>query len=249
MKLKNDFSFPRTDNLEMIKEFYAGINGGQSFDPVQQHQSDIWSAEVHCSRGEVLEKAGFAMIEMTGGTVEDVPTDITLLQTVAWPANPCIPGFIIMSSASKGDDQNIIVTFYADLIIQNSAARQEDKSVFTDTLRAVCDSHGQGIEEYQAFLSGRGMLGGCAGECGILYFFEESDAALLESIIQEALKAYQQIISAGSIIPSEKDFAALRDNRKKIAEWMVSQDYGVKVARQNNIPMELMETYGFPPKA
>jgi hypothetical protein len=35
--------------------------------------------------------------------------------------------------------------------------------------------------------------------------------------------------------------------RKKIKEWMVTQDYGVKVARQNGIPDELMGIYGFPP--
>jgi hypothetical protein len=39
----------------------------------------------------------------------------------------------------------------------------------------------------------------------------------------------------------------MQDARKKIVEWMLTEDYGVKVARQNNIPVEVIEAYGFPP--
>jgi hypothetical protein len=41
----------------------------------------------------------------------------------------------------------------------------------------------------------------------------------------------------------------MQDNRKKMVEWILTEDYGVKVARQNNIPIEVMEAYGFPPHA
>ena len=47
-----------------------------------------------------------------------------------------------------------------------------------------------------------------------------------------------------SIIPPQP---VTQDARKKIVEWMLTEDYGVKVARQNNIPVEVMEAYGFPP--
>jgi len=39
----------------------------------------------------------------------------------------------------------------------------------------------------------------------------------------------------------------LQKGRKKIVDWMLTQDYGVKVSRQNNIPMEVIASYGFPP--
>jgi hypothetical protein len=170
------------------------------------------------------------------------------MQTLAWPANPCVPGFIIMASTSRIEDQNVMVTVYIDLIIQNGAPNQNDKDMLTAALKAVCDRHGQSLDEYQSFLAGRGMLGGCAAECGILYFFEENDAALLEEMMQEALKAYQQIIkNSANITPAADDLVKMQDARKKIVEWMLSEDYGVKVARQNNIPVEVMEAYGFPP--
>jgi hypothetical protein len=248
MDLKNNFAFPRMENIAIVRESYADINGADSFVPVISRQSETWAAEVHCSRGRVLEKAGLAVVEMRGGTVEGASADITLIQTLAWPVSPCIPGLIIMASTGKIEDQNVMVTVYIDLIIQNGAPSQHDKDMLTAALKAVCDRHGQSLDEYQSFLAGRGMLGGCAAECGILYFFEESDAALLEEMMQESLKAYQQIINSNAgTTPAADDFVKMQDARKKIVEWMLTEDYGVKVARQNNIPVEVMEAYGFPP--
>jgi len=248
MTQKNNFTFPRTENVELIKQCYADINGVQSFLPKKTWQTDVWTAEVQCSCGTVLKKAGLAVVEMSGGTVDGASADITLIQTLAWPVSPAIPAMIIMASTSRLEGQNVMVTVYIDLIIQNGAPNQNDKDMLTAALKAVCDQHGQSLDEYQSFLAGRGMLGGCAAECGILYFFEESDAALLEEMMQEALKAYRQIINSNAgTTPAADDFVKMQDARKKIVEWMLTEDYGVKVARQNNIPVEVMEAYGFPP--
>jgi hypothetical protein len=248
MTQKNNFTFPRTENVELIKQCYADINGVQSFLPKKTWQTDVWTAEVQCSCGTVLKKAGLAVVEMSGGTVDGASADITLIQTLAWPVSPAIPAMIIMASTSRLEGQNVMVTVYIDLIIQNGAPNQNDKDMLTAALKAVCDQHGQSLDEYQSFLAGRGMLGGCAAECGILYFFEESDAALLEEMMQEVLKAYQQIINSNvGTTPAADDFVKMQDARKKIVEWMLTEDYGVKVARQNNIPVEVMEAYGFPP--
>ena len=248
MDLKNNFAFPRMENLAIARKSYADINGADSFVPVISRQSETWAAEVHCSRGRVLEKAGMAVVEMRGGTVEGGSADITLFQTLAWPVSPAIPALIIMASTSRLEGQNVMVTVYIDLIIQSGALNQNDKDMLTSALKTVCDRHGQSLDEYQSFLVGRGMLGGCAAECGILYFFEESDAALLEEMMQEALKAYQQIINSNAgTTPAADDFVKMQAARKKIVEWMLTEDYGVKVARQNNIPVEVIEAYGFPP--
>ncbi len=56
-------------------------------------------------------------------------------------------------------------------------------------------------------------------------------------IINAALQAYRRIINSRSLQkPAEKDIAAMQDNREKIVAWILAEDYGVKVARQNNIP-------------
>ena len=250
MTTKTAFLFPKQDHLEACRKFYETVNGSASFDQVQHWQSDTYAAEVLCSRGEKLQKAGAAMLRLEGGMVEEMPADLSLLQTMAWPTNPCIPGFIIMACSSRIEGQDVMVTFYTDLIAQNGEARQNDKELFRAALSDVCERHAKSLEEYQSFLAGRGMLGGCAAECGILYFFEESDAALLEDIITAALRAYRRIIESKTLLkPAEKDFTSMQDNRKKMVEWILTEDYGVKVARQNNIPIEVMEAYGFPPHA
>ena len=204
MTQKNNFTFPRIENVELIKQCYADINGAQSFLPVKNWQTDVWTAEVQCSSGPVLKKAGLAVVEMTGGRVEGASADMTLLQTLAWPVNPCIPGLIIMASTGKIEDQNVMVTVYLDLIIQSGALNQNDKDMLTSALKTVCDRHGQSLDEYQSFLAGRGMLGGCAAECGVLYFFEESDAALLEDMIRETLNAYGKIIERERCTPRSR---------------------------------------------
>jgi hypothetical protein len=249
MNAKASFSFPTKDHLEACRKFYELINGAASFEEVPRWQSDICSAEVLCSRGEVLQKAGAAMLHLTGGTVEEMRADLSLLQTMAWPANPCVPGLIIMACSSRIEGQDVMVTFYTDLIAQNGKAQQGDRELFTAALRDVCERHAKSLEEYQTFMAGRNMLGGCAAECGLLYFFEESDAELLSDIINAALQAYRKIIDSGSLQkPAESDIAAMQESRKKIVAWILAEDYGVKVAKQNNIPLKVMESYGFPPE-
>lgn len=246
MNVKTGFSFPRPKQLEAIKAFYAGINGADSFDPASQEQSGVWSAKINCSRGPLLEKAGLAMVEMCGGSVDGVSADIRLLQTLAWPAAADVPGLIIMASTSKMEGGDAIITFYADLIAQNATAAESDKEAFTAAMRTACEKHGRDLAEYQAFLTGRGMLGACAAECGMLYFFEESDAAFLDDCINAALQAYRLILdNAGSRAGGDKGL--MGECRARIKEWMVTQDYGVKVARQNGIPDDVMGIYGFPP--
>jgi hypothetical protein len=241
------FAFPKRENLERLKDFYAEINIRGEFDPVINKGESVWCAEVHCSRGELIEKAGMALVELTGGEVEGGSADITLVQTLAWPKNPCVPGLIIMASTSKMEDMDAIITFYADLIIQNGTLTQEDKDIFTDALKAACEKHGQNLEEYQAFLAGRGMMGSCAAECGILYFFEESDVGLLEDLFTASMEAYKQITSRTIPVTTDDDFMKMREGRQRIQEWMTTEDYGYKVSRQNNIPEDVISAYGFPP--
>ncbi len=243
---KNNFIFPQQKHLEAVKTSLSSLKGSAAF-TCTEPKNAAWEAEIHLGSGETFEKLSVARVDLCGGAVEGVPTDITLLQAFAWPRSPLLPSLIIMASASSTEGGDPIITFYTDLIMQSGAIRQEDKDAFTAGLAAACQLHGQDIAEYQALMAGRGMLGECAAECGMLYFFEQSDAALLEDIIRAPLKVYAGIISSEVKAPASHDFDAMKNNRKKIIEWMITQDYGVKVSRQNDIPMEVIEAYGFPP--
>ena len=160
------------------------------------------------------------MVEMRGGSVDGASADIRLLQTLAWPVSADVPGLIIMASTSTMEGGDAIITFYADLIAQNGTAGESDKDAFTAAMRPACEKHGRDLAEYQAFLTGRGMLGACAAECGMLYFFEESDAAFLDDCIAAALQAYRLILeAAGSRAGGDANASWLNAAQRSRSGW------------------------------
>lgn len=135
------------------------------------------------------------------------PTYISLFETLAYPANPKVPGFIIMTNMNSSESRGNILVFYTDLIIQDGAPHEEEKRLFSSAAKGICKRHGHNMEEYQAMVTGQGILGGSAGECGFLNFFEEKDIPLLEELIREVLPAYRDIIDkTKDEVPDEEDF-------------------------------------------
>ena len=248
MPVKTDLPYPKDDYVSMLKDFYSAINGPESFQPIAAWASDNWSAKVYCSRGRVLEKAGFSRLHIFGGTIEGSPASISLLETIAYPANPAVPGFIIMTNMNVKASEGETLVFYTDLINQGGRPLEPESGIFAGALKNVCDKHGQSFEEFNAFSTGQGLLGGAAAECGMLYFFKEKDIPFLEEIIREAIHAYGLILEQDKDIqPREKDYHKRNLSRARLIEWIISEDYGIKIARENGVRMEVIEAYGFPP--
>lgn len=248
MPIKTGFSYPKEEYVKVIKEFYAEINGVESLEPIKEWHSDKWSAQVHCSRRNVLKKAGFSFLHLVGGKINENPGNISLFETLAYPANPKIPGFIIMTNMNETEAMGKILVFYTDLIIQDGKPHDEEKKILSTAVKNICDKHGHDLEDYKAFLAGRGILGGNAGECGLLNFFEEKDIPLLEDLIKETLPAYRKILeSTKNEKPQKEDYEMMNRSRARLIEWIIAEDYGVKVAKENGIPLEVIEAYGFPP--
>lgn len=248
MSIKTDLPYPKDTYVQLLKDFYADINGNESFDQVKDWQSEKWSASVNCSRGEVLEKAGFARVHMVGGIVNENPADISLFETLVYPANPKTPGFIIMTNTNASEAMGNILVLYTDLIIQDGKPHEEEKKIFSTAVQNICEKHGHNIEEHRAMLTGGRLLGGNSGECGLLNFFEEKDIPLLEDLIKGVLPAYKEIIESTKNEKSkEEDYANMNRSRARLIEWIILEDYGTKVARENGILSEVIEAYGFPP--
>jgi len=248
MSVKSDLPYPKDDYVKLLKDFYSDINGADSFDLVKEWQDDKWSATVNCSRGKVLEKAGFARVHLVGGVINESPADISLFETLAYPANPRIPGFIIMTNMNSTEAMGKVAVFYTDLIIQDGASHDEEKNSFSDAVKNICEKHGHNLEEHRAMLTGGRTLGGNGGECGLLNFFEEKDTPFLEDLIKGVLPAYWNIIEKGkNNIPQKEDYEKMHQSRARLIEWIILEDYGVKVARENGILSEVIEAYAFPP--
>ena len=248
MGIKTDLPYPKDEYVKLLKDFYAAINGKESFDQVKDWQGDKWSATVNCSRGKVLEKAGFARVHLVGGIVNENPADISLFETLAYPANPKIPGFIIMTNTNTSETMGNILVFYTDLIIQDRKPHDEEKKLFSDAVKDICEKHGHNIDEHRTMLTGRSLLGGNGGECGLLNFFEEKDIPFLEDLIKGILPAYRNILEkTQNDTPQKEDFEKMNQSRARLIEWIILEDYGTKIARENGIASEAIEAYGFPP--
>jgi hypothetical protein len=250
LTVKTDFPFPSDSYVTMLKDLCVDLEGPDSFQPEVRRETDIWAANVYCSRGEILEKAGFARIHIVAGTREGAPADISFFQTLVYPRNPCLPGFIVMTNMSETETMGRLLVCYTDLINQNRSKLADYKTSFSKALNEICNRHGQSFEEHNAFSSGQNLLGGAAGECGVLCFGEEKDLPFLDEVIRGATEAYASLIrDAGHPKPQAEDFENLYLSRARMIEWILTDDYGIKISRENQIPMSLLEAYVFPPIA
>jgi len=249
MTTQNDFAYPRPSLFQTLHDFYSEINGPASLEAARTWEVGHWSARVECSRGSVLKKAGFCRLDIAGGRINESPGSLTLLQTLAYPADPRVPGFIIMTNTNKTEAAGTVLVFYCDLFLQNDGGHEEAKQILAEALQPVCAKHGHDFAAYNEFLAGKGLLGGSSAECGLLYFFEGKDRLLLEELIMAALTAYRAVLALSRAGHSGRgDVESMHRRRARMVEWINMDDYGVKIARENGIPLEVIESYAFPPE-
>ena len=248
MEIKTDLPYPKDAYIDLLRSFYAGVNGASTFEEVKEWNREKWSATVNCSRGEVLEKAGFAQLHMVGGVIDEKPADLSFLETLAYPTNPKIPGFIIMTNMNHTEAMGKMIVFYCDLVIQDGQHHEQAKALFSSALKGICEKHGHNLEEHAAMMTNRGLLGGIGGECGFLNFFEEQDMAFIEDVIKAVLTVYGEILEKGkNAVPEKADYEKMYQSRARLIEWIILEDYGIQVARANGIASEVVDAYAFPP--
>ncbi len=244
----NDFPFPKEQYRDLLQQFYSDVNGEDSFEPLKSWQGDNWSSRVLRSSGTVLEKAGFTTVDIADGIVNDGPGSIRLFETLAYPENPNVPGFIIMTNMNRTEAMGDMIVFYTDLIIQDGREHAKEKEMYSSALKHICVSHSRDFGAYNEFTQGQGLLGGNAAECGFLNFFMEEDIDFLEAVIHEVLSVYRKILHDIPGSPStEKDKQVMYASRARFIEWFITQNIGYKIAKSNHISLETIEAYGFPP--
>jgi len=248
MPVTTNFPFPKDDHVFLLESVYTALNGPDTLQPVQQWEHQNWSAAVHCCRGTVLEKACISRLHIAEGTINDTPASLSFLETLAYPANPRIPGFITMTNMNDKEDTGRTLVFYTDLIIQNGNLLEKDRTIFSESLKKICAQYGQNFDELNAFAAGLGLMGGQAGGCGFFYFFEESDIPFIEEVLHRIPETYKTIVAAGKDEqPGQEDYEQVHRSRARLIEWIIAEDKGIKTARENGVPMEFIEAYAFPP--
>ena len=62
------------------------------------------------------------------------------------------------------------------------------------------------------------------------------------------LTVYGEILERGkNAVPRKEDYEKMYQSRARLIEWIILEDYGIKVARENGIVSEVIEAYAFPP--
>jgi coproporphyrinogen III oxidase len=245
---ENHMSYPKEEYPLPIQELCTQMNGATSFRPMQQFQSDTWSARIYRSSGGTLEKATCSFLHITKGTINGSPGSISRFEAVAYPENPKIPALFIMTDMTETEEMGSYIVFYSDLIIQDRQSHQREKNLFASVAQGVCDQHGHSFKDYNEFIGGRGTFGGNAGECGLMGFFQEKDIPFLEALMRKVVPAYAEILELNeNEHPQDEDHENMYASRARFVEWMIADSLGTKIMRENNIPLHILEVSSFPP--
>jgi hypothetical protein len=79
-------------------------------------------------------------------------------------------------------------------------------------------------------------------------FFQEHDIPFLKDLLTLLPTFYEQVITGCPRITVEQaDFEKMHASRARFVEWMLTENIGVKVMRENNIPLSVVEASSFPP--
>lgn len=240
--------YPVPELFDLMHDFYARINGKDSISPERNWADKSWNACVRDSRGVVFEKAGFACVNVVNGFIGGKPGRVSLIETIAYPANPCIPAFIIMSNMHQVEDGDASLVLYTDLILQDGQRQPHVMEKFHNALEKTCMEHQQDFKKFSTYAANPTLLGGARAGCGILAFFPADMASFVAAAIRAALSTYEQIVTEPEVpFPDAAVSTDVYRSRARMIEWIMTGDFGIQVARENGIPLEVVEAYGFPP--
>jgi hypothetical protein len=245
---KTDFAHPRDSYPDLIREFYADLNGADVAEPPVETQADNWWCRSQTSRGALLEKAGYSMLHIVDGKIYNSPGSIKFFETLAYPANPRVPGFIFLMNLNQTEATGQTVVLFIDLFYQNNVPNPAATEVFEVALKNVYDRHDKNFaERYQPKTSG--ILAGLAARCGVMDFFQETDAdPFIDELLHAALAAYRDILTLTlDDIPADEDFTVMNEHRARLVEWLTVSDIGIQFAKQSGVPLQVIEAYGYPP--
>lgn len=245
---KTDFSYPRDEYPDIVRAFYADIDGADAAGPVKESEADHWHCRAQVSRGGVLEKAGHSMLHITDGRIYGSPGSIKFFETLAYPTNPRVPGFIFLMNWNRTEARGTSIVLYTDIFFPTGTPNPAARQRFADGLERVYERHGRDFATRYKAEPGR-ILAGIAAECGIMDFFPGTDAdPFLDDLLPAALAAYREILDLSVDDESTvDDVAAMFRHRARLVEWLTVEDIGIQFARASGVPLSIIEAYGYPP--
>lgn len=245
---RTDFEHPRDSYPARLREFYAAINGADAAEAPRETEGDNWYCYSQVSRGPVLEKAGYSLMHIVDGEIYGRPGSIKLFETLAYPANPRVPGLIVLLNTNETEGAGRSVVVCIDLVVQTGEPQPEAQALFADALRPAYEGAGGDFAKRYKAEPGR-ILAGIAAECGIMDFYQASDEPPLDALFDATLSAYREVLAmTAEDEPTDADYRETNRHRARLVEWLMLEDIGIQFARKSGVPMSVIEAYGFPPQ-
>jgi len=245
---KTPFVHPRDSYPALLGEFYAGLNGAGAAEAARENQGENWHCMSQVSRGDVLEKAGYSLMHIVDGEIYGSPGSIKLFETLAYPANPRVPGLLVLFNTNQTEKTGRSVVVCIDLVNQTGEANLAAQKIFADALQPAYEKTGHAFGMRYKAEPGR-ILAGIAAECGVMDFFQpEQTEPPLDALLDATLEAYHQVVDmCRADEATAADYEAVFRHRSRLVEWLMLEDIGIQFARASGVPMAVIENYGFPP--
>jgi len=245
---KTDFSHPRDSYPQQVREFYAGINGADAAEPEREWQGDNWHCISQVSRGPLLEKAGLSMLHIVDGKIYGRPGSIKFFETLAYPADPRVPGFVFLTNWNRTEGAGDLIVQFTDIFFQDGRPNNDSAEVFAEALQGAYDEHGREFGNRFKTTTDR-ILAGIASEQGVMDLFKVEDAGpFLDDLLTAALRGYQAVLDqTRDGEPSDDDYAQRNRHRARLVEWLTVDAIGIQFAKESGVPLEVVEAYGYPP--
>lgn len=246
---RTDFEQPRDSYPALLREFYAEFNGAAAAESPHEHEGRNWHCQSQVSRGEVFEKAGYSLMHIVDGEIYGSPGSIKLFETLAYPANPRVPGLLVLFNTNETEKTGRSIVCCIDLVVQTGDQHPAAQELFAAALQPVYEAAGRDFGTRYQSEPGR-ILAGLAAECGVMDFFQPADGEPpLDDLLSATLNAYRQVVDmCRDDEPTAADYDALFRHRARLVEWLMLEDIGILFARASGVPMQVIEHYGFPPQ-
>jgi hypothetical protein len=245
---KTNFAHPRDSYPDLIRAFYADLNGAEAAEPPVESQAENWWCRSQTSRGELFEKAGYSMLHIADGKIYNSPGSIKFFETLAYPMNPRVPGFIFLMNLNQTEATGQTVVLFIDLFFQNNLPNPSATEIFEAAIKPVYDRHDKNFaERYMPKTSG--IMAGLASGCGVMNLYKASDAdPFIDELLHASLAAYREILAlTRDDSPTDEDYATMNRHRARLVEWLTVSDIGIQFAMESGVPLPVIEAYGYPP--
>jgi hypothetical protein len=224
---------------------------------VEKHRWDVKAGwmEVEVVRGEVFEKAAYALSNLTTREKEApyVPanTFIRHLEAMIFPRNPRAPMaaiHLVFGESLTCDKSKNIANIFLDLFPQVSV--KEDLDFFQNEMRAISEKYGMNYGTLRA--KTLGVYQDLAAHVGLMHTVigvNENEYEFIKESSKVAFLTEMEIIKKRCHEKAaENEYEQMNRARMKLLDYMYLKDPVIKsYCTEFSIPLEAIASYAFPP--